>query len=141
MPRKLTPWRQPLLEFPTDQDDTPLPQDDDPSQPEGGPHALQDDDSGTPPAAAGDARPAPPETGAASNAGTLRHRTEDQARYLEGTADPGQARPQREPERNGSPGNGPPGNAGPFALRVAAERQRSAYPRRSHGVSPASYAA
>src|SRR5438874_7223863 len=114
MVRKTPSWRQPLLDFPPDSAATPEPHENIPSQPEGGPHALQDHLPRTPRAAAGNSRAAAPKSDLASDAGARRPGAEDPPRRVEGSSLPAEAGQRPEPDRERGAGAGPQGTGGLF---------------------------
>src|ERR1700733_3920859 len=133
MARKPPDWRQPSL-FNFDQAKTPEPQDNATFQPDGDPHAIQDDPSRTPATAAGDARGTSQATEAASDPGDVRPRTEGRARSLEGDAVASPAGQPSSADSERSNGTGPEGHGGSFAARVGQGRRGSAFPGRSDGL-------
>src|SRR5262249_55372903 len=118
MARKPSP-HQPLLPFPADADDPPIPDDTVSPHPEGGQHAVQDDGSRTPPEPPAAARPAPQEPDAAARGEPPGDRAEGPPPSLEGATGPGEAGQRPGPDRQRSAGDRPLGPAGLFALRVA----------------------
>src|SRR5216683_5003440 len=141
MARKQTSSQQPLLPFPSDTGEMPVPQENDSPPLEGSLYAVQDDHPPTPPAASGDARATPQGSDAVADAGTLRQPTEDPPRNLEGPSLPSEAGQRPEPDRERGFGDGSQGTGELFTFRVSAERQRNAFAGRSHGVHPPSHAA
>src|SRR6185437_3795799 len=156
MARKPPDWRQPSL-FPPDPatdpssvkagdagqapPNTPQPEYNSLSKPEGDQHAVQDDHSSTPGAEPADTGPAQERPADASDDGALRPRTENPPRSLEGNAHPDDAGQRREPDSERGAGTGPQGSGGSFADRVSSGRQGSPVPGRSYGVHPPSFAA
>ena len=61
---------------------------------------------------------------------------EGEPRSLAGTPAAGEAAERREPDRERGAGDSPQGTGGPFALRIASERNGTAFPRRGNGVYP-----
>src|SRR5580704_2238725 len=116
-------------------DDTPAPPDDPTTQTDGGHHAVHDDHSRTVAATAPDARPAPQESQAAHDGGTLRQGTEVQPRGVEENADAVATQEPPGADRQRSAGDSPQGNRGSFTRRFAGG-ERSAGPRRGDALSP-----
>jgi hypothetical protein len=140
MARKPPSWRQRLL-FPSDPSDSPEPQGQVVSHPEGSEHAVQDDHSGTSSTTTGDAQPTPEEPEAAADRGTLRQGAEDQPRSLEGSPLTDETGQRPDPDRERGAGDGPQGSGGSFALRVSSERNRTVFSRSRNGFHQSSYAA
>src|SRR5258708_3627948 len=125
MARKPPLWRQPLLDFSQDSDETPEPHQNVSNQPTGEQHALQDDDSRTAPRSPTDLRPAAPQPDTAADARSVCPGVKEPPRPVAGASLPDEAGQRREPDRGRGAGTGPPGTGGSFALRVAAGRNRT----------------
>jgi N12 class adenine-specific DNA methylase len=138
MPKKPPSWNQSTL-FPFEPGDPPEPPPPASSAAKGGNHAVQDHRPRTAEGADGVARATASDAEAPADAGDLRPGIEGRPRSLEGRPLPGEAGQRPEPDRERSPGNGHSATGGSFALRVAAERGRSALARRGNGLHSQSH--
>src|SRR5271157_4529860 len=121
--------------------DTPGPQDDVTSHPGETRHALQDDRSRIHPGAAEAVRQAPRQPDAAFDREPPGRCPETLPRDLDGPAHSGEAGERSGPDREPGAGDGAGRPAGEFALRIAAQRRGTVFPRRCDGLPPPSYAA